>query len=372
MTNLTRIYRRHPVELAIGTILIVVGAYSTLGPVERFAQQLGALFLTLGAVQLSWVATTVASEEDAKELLRPRLDSLCSRLGTVSAQMRETVTGLLQNRVEPLVGTALMAQTVNNLAGVVNDLQLLTGNRFDPNEVLATISEIDRCGRRLAEATATTSPSPESSQATNPKVAETLDELRSLVLQVKTNVKSLEQPVRMPSSEEVACPSCGAKNRVPLGAESGDSAMSTCAGCGDRFHIHRGAGGAILTRTWGSASPDLWPVREITCPQCHQTTFRPRARPGTKPKTRYCLNCYSLVLLDPESPVVLPSEPPLRAEVVGRAGIDNKSLLECPECKVRSFAFARKEDQVYGVCDDCGRLLFGPLAAGEHSQEQAG
>jgi len=74
-----------------------------------------------------------------------------------------------------------------------------------------------------------------------------------------TGTESLNVSVSKPqrrSKEVVACPNCGDRAIAWIGLQSGSSSWSSCTGCGEDFHVHRGHK-RVFTRRRGGQGADL-------------------------------------------------------------------------------------------------------------------
>ena len=212
----------------------------------------------------------------------------------------------------------------------------MTGDRLDPGTLIATAERVAELSLGLAK------------QSTDPKAA---SEVQSEVAILKTQLQQARSGDREYREEIVTCPDCGASVGVKLGTITGDSAMPRCSSCDARFHAHRSSDGSVFTNPLGS------PARTVnaTCPGCSSQVAVPPAY--AVPLVRYCLTCYRRLVIDPAGDVIdeqtqeVVDADLLRAEPA-------PAVLRCSQCEAIVSAFHRRNDEYFGVCDKCDRLVI--------------
>ncbi len=144
MRNVLIAARDEPVAVAIGAILVLAGLAAIAVPgLAPIVEKSGAVALALGTLRLSLLIARARTDEQALVQLQPRLDPLCGRLGAVSGQLRQAISNLSEESITQDTAVALLRQAIATLAGIINDLQLLTGTRFDRQALLETLDDIE-------------------------------------------------------------------------------------------------------------------------------------------------------------------------------------------------------------------------------------
>jgi hypothetical protein len=234
-----------PVEVFSSIILISGGLLISIFGPGHSAAALGTVFSTVGGVLLSWATATIKTNEQAALVLRPQLESIRRHLGTVSGQIAHVSHASGDD--DASFALALVSQASRTLYTIVNDLQSLTGTRFDPQDLIDTVDQVELLADRLSSYT-------ESTDAEHDEVpieiAKEAAELRSRI-EARFATPALPRPRRQ---EFVQCPSCHGSVPWMIGTRVGDSAKPHCPTCGTEFHAHRMADGSVVVRTKGSAS----------------------------------------------------------------------------------------------------------------------
>ena len=81
------------------------------------------------------------------------------------------------------------------------------------------------------------------------------------------------------------------------------------------------------------------------------------SRNETQKRVRYCLTCYTKLLVDPVSGDVVGHEPEeaLHGTLVRKE--PTPAVLECSECNTRIVSFHRRDLEYFGICGVCERLV---------------
>ena len=357
MRNLLIATKDEPVGVAIGAILVLAGLAAIAIPgLPPVVEKSGAVSLALGTLQLSLLIARARTDEQALAQLRPRLDPLCGRLGAVSGQLRQAISNLSEEAITRDTAVALLGQAIATLAGIINDLQLLTGTRFDRQALLDTLDAIERYGRELEGASTTKEELLETDDAER-AVRPEMDYFQSLLRQVRSSLKAVEEPFRPTAVVEVNCPTCGTPEKVPLGLAQGDSALPTCPSCGRRYHVHRGRDRGVSVREWGGG-PEAPPiVHSVPCPNCGKYVFKVKVSTGGDAKAWYCLECHAKILLTPANPTVIAAPTKPLIATLSPDGTTLRHILLCPTCTITSPSFVLYNDACYAECRSCHSLL---------------
>jgi hypothetical protein len=346
-------FHKDPLTALIASVLALFGLVSIVAPSDPLLSRAGAVSLAFGSLLLSNLISSVHQSTDAKQIMDPFLSPLVGRLTAVSGQMRQTVLRLRQDTLDIETAAELIWQGNATLAGIVNDLRLLTVSGVNSQQIVELLGEIDRVGGYLQSTEHPTTLAPREVSSPTSQ-SPTPEDVRSLLLQVKSSLKGFEKPQRAIANVEVACPTCGSVEKLGLGTEPGDSAMPTCSVCGTRFHVHRSQDSTVFTRRFGSATPTDY---SFLCPSCGRFRFSVRLLPGSQPRPRFCLECFALVQPDQNGARVLgDNKPPSEADEVSRT-VEGKSILRCRADQIEVEAFIKYKGSVYGECPKCQSLL---------------
>lgn len=382
MKALVAIAKEKPVELIASTVMVLAGLGMVLASSGNvWLSSLGSVLSTVGGVLLSWSAASISTIPKAAEILRPQIDLLSQSLGTVSGQIRQSVTSVRAKELDERAGLAQVYQSTTILFNIVTGLQTLTGRQFDSAQLLSTVHTLEEMADNLSAYARDETPT-DTGQFVASLQRQMADELAILKTQLQAAAVQGAQPHRL-TPEKIACPYCNAITDYRLGSTPGDSAMPACPKCGRRFHAHRGPDGKTFTRV--AYSTQIQPrMTDIACPKCgvHQSIVA--WRNDEFPAMRYCIPCgrgLSRLFLNTSSGEISGTEDAVAivATVVGEDG--GRSLLKCPKdsCAAVSRAFIRREEKVYAD-SPCGALLeadvssqlFAPKTAEADSEGRPG
>lgn len=264
--------------------------------------------------------------------------------------MQAAITDFEKGASDSETFAALIKESHRDFYVVQDDLQSIVGERFKAEEMLATVQQL----KDFADSFECIVKQAKSKQVNTDELVE----LQSRLGQIVSSVSSASAAgVKLPV--QIACPDCRQSNEVIPGTVPGSSAMPVCK-CGTRFHVHRAVQGDAFTRRWGASASLMVSVRHVrvTCPNCAGNDVSIRVLEGDDyPQTKWCLNCYARLVIDPASERVLIAEPedPLEGVVVAEAG--GKSVVQCNVCNGQSRAFARRDAYVYARCFTDRRLV---------------
>lgn len=341
-----------PLKTLGGAVMLVAGvAFSQTGP---WWQVLGGNFLVLfGGVLVTEGATAAYEESRTLAQVRQRLKSVGTHIATTCTQMQAAAVNFENGIYDSETFAALIKESHRDLYAVQDDLQNIAGERFEAEEMLVTVEQLRDFSDRFEGIAA---------QAGSGSVdTDELAELRSKLDQIVSSVSSASTTaVKLPV--QVACPDCCQLNEVMLGTVSGSSAMPTCL-CGSRFHVHRDARGGVFTKQWGASASLMAPVRHVgvVCPNCKKNYVSISVPEGEDdPQTKWCLDCYARLVIDPVGERVIEAVPegPLEGAVIGE--VAGKSIVQCSSCSGQSRAFARRGALVYAQCFNERRLVRAP------------
>jgi len=330
------------VEILSGLLMIGIGVFLTTSS-DITQRIIGSFLTTVGGVLISWSFSIVYTRDQAREDLRARLEALRRQLGTVCGQISQALAGAQDGSLDANSSLALVSQSVQSLYGVVNEIQVMTGGRFEASDVLATVTNLEEFAQQLA------------SLAGRPAVQDAEAELEQLSQQFSSYVQSLKQTDRPTTTVTLNCPECGGSVSCTIGVTSGDSAMPICPACGARFHAHRRADGSVFTRKWGFYS--LVKTVPITCPTCSKKLYVRTTQDQTGLMIRYCLDCFTKLEIDVGQGQIVKIEKgePIEGCIVGEEA--GHSILKCPSCQEKIKAFAKKTNTRYAVCYRCDKLV---------------
>jgi transposase-like protein len=430
MSRLRAFANDRPVEIVCGVFLIGLGL--ALAAADGWPRIAGNVAAAVGGVLLSWVTAIYLSREQIEEVRRAgvkaRDDALATQeaqfatqiaavsrqLGTASAQIKEAVNLTLGGHWKPETCFALVQQATAGLYGLVNELQSMLGDRFDPDAIIETASTLGSLGTRLHELTAQSFAAPE-----------TRDELQGVVETLEALSQRLVGPQASTAAgsshtlEAVECPECGREVQFRLGNLSGSTQMPTCSVCGARFNAHRGRDGSIFTNTKvilpSPGSISRTPKRErIACPHCETdgtyelathggataqpvcdscgmqfnlhrradgTIFTRRPKPPvhdfevhcptcekgiriqlTDPDvttvTRLCFGCWNRLVIDVPGQAIREHHEQVALDAI--TDPTRRNALICPTCRVASPVFTRRGELAIATCSTCSALLRTP------------
>lgn len=333
----------NPVAAVGGSLMVGCGvAFSGTSGWERIA---GNVLAAFGGVLLSAEVAKAYASNRLNSDLQIRLATVGTHLGTVSGQINQAVMARERGDSEEGTLLALIAYSARELYTLVDDIQRIAGSRFESSDLLSTVETLQDLATRFEVLT--------SSQGT-PLPGE-LDDLRADLDAIQA---SLSQKESIKTTEIVACPECSNRVTLEIGALPGASALPTCPRCGKRFHAHRGGAGELFTKAMGGQSSKMRELGVI-CPTC-QKQIQVRLPEGdSEPKTRWCLDCYSRLLIaasDGHVEEVFPEEP-LKGRIVHVEDSDGHSRIECPSCGKTAVAFFKRDQRVFAVCYSDNRLL---------------
>jgi predicted RNA-binding Zn ribbon-like protein len=145
-----------------------------------------------------------------------------------------------------------VAQATSSLYGAVTDIEMMTGGKFESQDIIYTANTLEELSRKLS-ALSTQGQREETSkqQLVLKEIQETVGQLR-----MQTQPARLE-PAPPAVVETIKCPECNNAFQWFIGTKAGFSASPVCPACGQRFHAHRRGDGEVFTRKPGAvwASP---------------------------------------------------------------------------------------------------------------------
>lgn len=239
MKTWERLARERGLEILVGVILTCAGlAISETG---GWTGTIGTILAAVGGIQISWVAATYLTEDRTSLEHRQRVGVQARQLGLAIAQIQEAISRTHQGVLDPNTGLALIQQAQTALSGVLNELQSVHGDAFDPETFIETAEQIRDLGAKMTQVAAEAAGSDSSKE-----ISQFQEELRDLVSKLQGST-----PSRYVTHETAHCPECGTEVGFDLGSIHGDSKMPTCPECSLRFHAHRAAEGEVFVRRPG-------------------------------------------------------------------------------------------------------------------------
>jgi len=353
LADLRDAVRTNPIESSCGILLILGGGSLTLFPdAGAYTRFVGYGVSTVGTLLISWALTRAHVLRQQSSDLSRTLRAITRPLSTVASQLSQELYRSILPGGEP-PDSRLLETSVQHLLGVLSELQVLIGAPITVEDVVAVKERLDMLGEELAAASHESFQSNDNTSDGDVKnrLLKFADEIRSLKLQLES---TLPRRDRAYAQETVECPTCKVPVGVVLGSLQGDSALPACAACGTRFHVHRGPGGVISTRTWGGEGAVSL---RVACPKCASTVPITVVREPAGARVRYCLSCFAKLQIDPTSRtaiVVRDPVPPTDGELLGQGP---NTTISCPKCsRVRKTIFL-KDGVYYAVCADDDILL---------------
>lgn len=351
-------FKQKPVEVFTSIFIILIGLLVVVVQgTQPLWSTVGAILTTLGGVLLSWSTAAVSTAEQAREVLRPQLETVSRHLGTAAGSISRVVKQVQNGEGDAETGLALVANSTRTLYGLVNDLQLMVGAKFSSQDLIATVTSLEELAVNLSSKVSTLLPDdPESHpESREPSIADVQNGLETLRLQLQSTRQKLQEPEQKMAFETVTCPDCGVESRFALGETVGDSSMPTCSSCGNRFHLHRLPDSGFRVVRWGSASDPQVRIHEVMCPHCKQH-YRVRTY-GEQSQDRFCVKCNTRFNVSPAGSITdvkrfTPKEAEIWPTSAGRA------VLRCPDCNYNRTTFLRLDGRAYAVCTTCDQLIF--------------
>ena len=430
MARFTTFVKASPVEAFCGLFLVILGLALTAA--SGWPRVAGNVCAAVGGVLLSWITATYLSEErvaavkaeaaaaqghaltEQQDHFSTQIAAVSRQLGTSSAQIKEAVNLTVTGHWAPETCFALVQQSTASLYGLVNELQSMLGDRFDPDTILETASTLGDLGTRLHEITSQPALASAETRSELVGVVEAIDELTR---RLQPAAEGVAGAAASDTLETVSCPTCDATVRFRLGNLSGSTQMPTCGACGNRFNAHRARDGAVFTNTKVPLpSPSVSRVidssetvacpacerpssytlpafagatMQHTCPYCNTVFNLHRAAGGgaftrlaapsgpdfvihcpectdeipvrnydsARERTvRNCFACGEEITIDLVRHDIVShhaTAPPLD----GALDPTSKARVVCPTCQETARVIAHHGEYLYGKCQGCGRLV---------------
>jgi transposase-like protein len=316
-----------------------VGWESTAGPA----------LAAVGGVLISWTAGKAYSRDQARAEINAQLDALSRQLGTASGQISLAIDQAIALEIKPETCFALISQSTRTLYALLNEIQVMLGNAFDPADLLATVTAVDDLARKLNSRASAS----DADKAELSALQEQLASMKSVLAR---------QAVPLGVEESVHCPKCAAVVRWRLGGQAGATSAARCSSCGTGFNVHRRSNGEVFTRPMVTAFQPRprTPVTYFTvvCPNCGALDLPVRHRQGDlRSRSIVCPSCNGRLSVDVSlrMPTYVKE---LRVEDAIIVDADNsRPFVRCPKCQANIKAIMRRGPQYFGVCGTCDLLL---------------
>jgi transcription elongation factor Elf1 len=342
------------IENVAGIMMLALGFALTLSD-SSWVRMIGNFFVASGGVLLSWSLAVSYTKDQALQEQKPRLEQLSLHLGTVSGQIREAAANFHQKEYSADTALALILQSTGTLYTLVNEIQVITGNKFEPKGLIETA---ERLGDLATNLTGLTSQAVRVARDDDSKSNEDLaNQLEIIRTELAQTAQKLKAPDPVTSQQFVQCPNCRSSVAVMIGSSPGDSATGTCFSCGSKFHAHRAANGALFARPWGYRSLNTVKSLALQCSNCKNPFSVNTNEDNDENVLRYCLICFNKMLIEPKNGIIIDSqiEKPLLGEVVREDGY--RSIVKCPQCSTERMGFVKKDGRIYANCSRCSRLI---------------
>ena len=343
---------RKPIETL--SALVLLGSGTVLAALMNTVawQVTGSIMAALGGALLSYTGAATDIPDKARNILRSELEMTTRHLMDVAGKISRTVQTYHAGGTTSEIALDRIAQSTTYLYGAVNDLHIVSGSRVSSEEIIDTVTNCEELARQLEDLTARSGGHTGEDAKTIAKVREQLDSIR---LKFQSARRSFGDPGTPKQLEQVKCPVCATVNEVRLGAERGDSAITTCIYCGERYHIHRAVDGSPFTRSWGAASSIARVISK--CPHCtHDIPINFRG--GIDIEIRYCMNCSARLKIN-RAGDILESRPGIPASKA-RVSLDgDRVVLSCPRCEAMLAPIWSNSAVHRAVCKACDLLIEG-------------
>lgn len=348
------------VEFTIGVLVSIGGIILAAFGQGWFSSAGGSALALLGGILASWGTTKTYVARDALDDANRHLETLGRHLSSVCARLQQATRDFGAGQVTADTCVELVRQATATSFTLVNDIEVMTGKPLNLPDVLQTARNVLEHSQRVAESLSQSGLSAPGDAPANQ--AGYLLELESLKSQIAALARQAEPRAAASLVDvRVQCPSCGAGGSARIGQEVGDSAITTCARCGERFHVHRAKDLSLFCRPWGGTS---WQEIDVQCPTCQrpiQVRFPPEQ---TGLVTRFCLwapcrtdgECTEMTV-DPGARAVTTHRrvPILKGKYLHEAGF--KTVALCPKCESTVTTFVARDGTGFGVCPTDQQLV---------------
>ncbi len=345
-------FARDPFGL-IFTILVTLAAIalSVFGPTGAW-QALGTFLAAIAGAHVSWIIAHVNSIPHARELLRTELTTVSRRLGEIAGKLSQTTRQCSGGQIDSQTAVDRVAQQVGALYGLVNDLQLMSGEQFNADALITTVTTCEDAMKSISLRLESLEKDPNS-----PDIVTLRADAKNLQMQLASAV-SLVSPKSDAVNISVNCPDCGERSSVKLGPSKGDSAMGWCQECHQRFHAHRGNNNDVYTKSWGSSySNELPRTSSVSCPEC-SVTIPYAIKPFQDKVERYCISCKKVRVVIDKAGEIVKSETVEPIVSNYEPVSPTAPYFRCPECNSTTTFLKDDELNAYGACHQCRRLVI--------------
>ncbi len=265
----------HPLETVTAVVGVVVAALGiALSRQASWVGLTGTILSIVGSSLAAVVSAAIFGAERASESMIRRLAVLRNNLATSSSQISGALTAHLTRGESIETTLARVDQGVGSISSLLRDIGDLIGSDGLPIDTDAIVkSKMDVVGLGEALDTLKNQVAVSVQLAPGParQPAELLEAIEHMQGQVSEALASLSRaeastPERRLLEEHASCPYCGSGNSFRLGSLIGDSAVPTCASCGERFHAHRGQVGVFTNAMAGATVGSILSRRNMRLP----------------------------------------------------------------------------------------------------------
>ena len=348
--RLLRALASHPVEVIAGIILVVVGVMLTATSTGHSHSTknivIGAVATAFGGVILSWTTGKSLSRTEALEDIRSQLDLVSRNLGQASGQISRAVEQAQIHELQPATGFALVAQAATMIYGQVSAIQTILGDRFDAEDLLFTVKELESLAVRLER------------RGTGADLE--VDAVRNRLQEMRTQL-ARSTVTQAKASESVSCPHCNRMTVVAIGLNGGDTSSARCSNCGGRFNAHRRADGSLIERPAPNGSDNTVSL-DGQCPKCrNEIKVRPSNMPLSGKVSAICMECAAKVEFDLNSRQLvyngqMVKMPGVIVSRYGTSGAGARPVIRCEKCDRNVRCIVRKGTAYYAIDNECDRL----------------
>ena len=357
-------FQSRPIEIAAGGLMILVGlALPLLTPESKLLSVISTILSTFGGISLSWSASSVNKMREAKDLLKPRINSVTRHLLVTSRQMSSVVQEVYSGIRSPEAAIDLLSQLTTSIYSEVEDLESLADLEYDGKKIQQLVEKASetleglhttRKGIRGKDG----GKSIKKAEQDEIELARVLADIQGAL---GKNVSSELQTYS--ERQQVQCPECLNTLTIKIGKQSGASAMPTCTTCKNRFHAHRKADGFVFTRRIGNVPPT--PVAnskriDVECPgEGCGNELRITLSANKESAQRYCTDCHTRMVVHEDGSLSdVRLEYPRATNPSAASSTRSNLEVVCVECDSNVSPFRKLDDYVYAFCEACDVFLL--------------
>jgi hypothetical protein len=230
------LFLEKPVEIVVGLLMLCIGIGLPIVFQEQILGFVGSALSGAAGILLSWSASAIHNTKKAAELLRPQLEAISRHLGTISSNIAKVGIDAENDIISPETAFALTRQCSATLYGLVNDLQVLSGTKFDSATIMDTVQRIDEMAHKVSQSASESKRKNESAD-----FSIDVEKLQTEIHNLRTQITGsfIGETSNKLVTEKVQCPYCQQLTKVVIGRHVGSTARNTCQQCSESFNTHR-------------------------------------------------------------------------------------------------------------------------------------